>query len=274
MKLKIITFCLLFVTIFVSCKKEDLSKGLNTGNSNVPILSKVLVDNQSSYEYVYNDSNMISEVKSKFDFTINHYNNKGQLVTAEYYGNDNILSSNTEVSATALSSTTLVTSENGTKSGVITYEYNDNGQLTKTTYSLPSTTSSEYSGFTYDSNNRISRQTMYWANIETGYIDYSYDMKGNLIKEMLYNTPSTGVEELITTSSYNFDNENNPYKSSSKLLVPGINTNPNNIIKETYTIHLTPDQGSDDVQVIETSYQYNGLGYPVSKNGNVSYVYE
>ena len=274
MKLKIITFCLLFVTIFVSCKKEDLSKGLNTGNSNVPILSKVLVDNQSSYEYVYNDSNMISEVKSKFDFTINHYNNKGQLVTAEYYGNDNILSSNAEVSATALSSTTLVTSENGTKSGVITYEYNDNGQLTKTTYSLPSTTSSEYSGFTYDSNNRISRQTMYWANIETGYIDYSYDVKGNLIKEMLYNTPSTGVEELITTTSYNFDNENNPYKSSSKLLVPGINTNPNNIIKETYTIHFTPDQGSDDVQVIETSYQYNGLGYPVSKNGNVSYVYE
>jgi hypothetical protein len=274
MKLKIITFCLLFVTIFVSCKKEDLSKGLNTGNSNVPILSKVLVDNQSSYEYVYNDSNMISEVKSKFDFTINHYNNKGQLVTAEYYGNDNILSSNAEVSANALSSTTLVTSENGTKSGVITYEYNDNGQLTKTTYSLPSTTSSEYSGFTYDSNNRISRQTMYWANIETGYIDYSYDVKGNLIKEMLYNTPSTGVEELITTTSYNFDNENNPYKSSSKLLVPGINTNPNNIIKETYTIHFTPDQGSDDVQVIETSYQYNGLGYPVSKNGNVSYVYE
>ena len=274
MELKIITFCLLFVTIFVSCKKEDLSKGLNTGNSNFPILSKVLVDNQSSYEYVYNDSNMISEVKSKFDFTINHYNNKGQLVTAEYYGNDNILSSNAEVSATALNSTTLVTSENGTKSGVITYEYNDNGKLTKTTYSLPSTTSSEYSGFTYDSNNRISRQTMYWANIETGYIDYSYDMKGNLIKEMLYNTPSTGVEELITTSSYNFDNENNPYKSSSKLLVPGINTNLNNIIKETYTIHFTPDQGSDDVQVIETSYQYNGLGYPVSKNGNVSYVYE
>ena len=274
MELKIITFCLLFVTIFVSCKKEDLSKGLNTGNSNVPILSKVLVDNQSSYEYVYNDSNMISEVKSKFDFTINHYNNKGQLVTAEYYGNDNILSSNAEVSANALSSTTLVTSENGTKSGVITYEYNDNGQLTKTTYSLPSTTSSEYSGFTYDSNNRISRQTMYWANIETGYIDYSYDVKGNLIKEMLYNTPSTGVEELITTTSYNFDNENNPYKSSSKLLVPGINTNLNNIIKETYTIHFTPDQGSDDVQVIETSYQYNGLGYPVSKNGNVLYVYE
>jgi hypothetical protein len=115
---------------------------------------------------------------------------------------------------------------------------------------------------------------MYWENTATGYIEYSYDGKGNLIKEMLYNLPATGVAELITTTQYAFDNQPNPYRSSSRLMTPGISTNQNNIIKETYTIHLTAVQGPDNVQITETSYEYNGIGYPVTKNGNVSYVYE
>ena len=51
MKLKITFSCLLFVTIFLSCKKEDLSNCLNSGknpNGSLPLLSKVLIDNQSA----------------------------------------------------------------------------------------------------------------------------------------------------------------------------------------------------------------------------------
>jgi hypothetical protein len=260
--------------LLLSCKKEDLSNGLNPGNTVAPVLSKILVNNQSTYEYIYNDSNLISEEKSTFDFKLNHYNNIGQLVSTEYYGNDDIFSSDAQVSATAVNSVALITLVTGKKGGTITYEYNANSQLIKTTYALPSSASSEYSEFNYDANNRISRQTMYWVNATTGYIDYSYDGKGNLIKEMLYNLPTSGVAELITTTSYNFDNQQNPYKQFRRLMIPGINTNQNNIIKETYTIHLTPDQGSDKVQITETSYEYNAMGYPVSSNGNISYVYQ
>jgi hypothetical protein len=273
MRIKIITFCLLLVTISFSCKKEEISTVGNNGTTGIPLLSKVLVDNKSTYEYVYNDSNLISEEKSKFDYTVHGYNTKGQLVTTEYYGNDAVLSSDPQVYQTAMSSTTWVTPESGTKGGTITYDYNDKGQIIKSTCSRPPLTCSEYSAFTYDSNNRIGRQTMYWDGTATGYIDYSYDTNGNLIKEMLYNLSSAGVAELITTTEYDFDSEKNPYLATSRLMIPGINTNTNNIIKETYTIHLSTGQGSDNVQVTETSYKYNKMGYPVTKNGNISFIY-
>lgn len=277
MKFKIIIFCLLFTGIFFSCKKEELSNVSNSGtsgNSYVALLSKVLIDNQSAYEYSYNDSSLITQEKSKCHFIVHHYNRKGQLATTQFYGNDDILSSDLQVSQNALNSNVLVTPENGKKGGLITYEYDDNAKLIKTSYSMPLSTVSEYSEFSYDNNNRISRQTMYWDKTATGYIDYTYDAKGNLIKEILYNLPSSGIAELITNTQYAFDSEPNPYKSTSRLMIPGSSINQNNIIKETYTIHLSAGQGADKVQITETLYEYNAMGYPVKKNGNVSYIYK
>jgi hypothetical protein len=277
MRLKIISFCLLFVTISFSCKKEDLSNGLNTGNkstTSLPMLSQVLIDNQSAYEYVYNDSSQLTAEKSKFNFNLNHYNALGQLVSIDYYGNDAVLSSDAQVVQAAMSSTAWVTSATGVKGGTLSYIYNDKGQLIKTSYSRPVTTSTEYSEFSYDASGRINKQTMYWAEAATGYIDYSYDNKGNLVKEMLYNLPSAGVAELITTTQYEFDSKLNPYKLLSKLLIPGVSTNPNNIIKETYTIQINPNQGSNKVQITQDSYTYNALGYPETVNGNTTYIYK
>jgi hypothetical protein len=260
--------------IFFSCKKEDLSDTGKPAITGTPLLSKILTDNQSTNEYIYNDLNLIADEKGKYDFTRNHYDGKGQLLSTEYYGNEDILSSDAQVYQSALNSKVWVTPENGVKGGRMIYDYNDKGQLIKTTYSRPLSTSIEYSVFSYDASNRINKQTMYWDGTTTGYIDYSYDAKGNLIKEMLYNLPSAGAAEQITTIQYNFDTQQNPYKSSVKSLIPGVYTNPNNIIKETYTIHLVADLGSDKVQITESSYTYNGFGYPVTKNGNVSYIYK
>ena len=277
MRLKIISFCLLFVTIFFSCKKEDLSNGLNSGNkptASLPMLSQVLIDNQSAYEYMYNDSSQLTTEKSKFKFNLNSYNALGQLVSTDYYGNDAVLSSDAQVVQAAMSSTAWVNSTTGVKGGTLSYVYNDKGQLIKTSYSRPVTTSTEYSEFTYDANGKINKQTMYWADAATGYIDYSYDNKGNMVKEMLYNLTSAGVAELITTTQYEFDSKLNPYKLSSKLLIPGISTNQNNIIKETYTIQINPDQGPNKVQITQDAYTYNALGYPVTENGNTAYIYK
>jgi len=270
MKLKIISFCLLFVVIFISCKKEP---PLNVENSGALLLSKVLIDNQPYNEYSYNSANLIIEEKSNFDFKMHHYNARNQVVSTDYYGNNDILNSDPNVFQTALSRDVMVTPDNGSKEGTFNYEYNDNEQLIKSTYSRTSFVNSEYSEFSYDVNNRISTQTLYWNNKETGYIDYTFDGKGNLIKENLYNLSATGVAELSTTTQYEFDNKQNPYQSFSKLMTPGINTNKNNIIKETYTIHLTANLGGDNVQVTQTSYTYNSKGYPITKNGNVEYVY-
>ena len=277
MKLKITFFCLLFVTIFFSCKKEDLSNGLNSGKNpdgSLPLLSKILIDNQSAYEYAYNDSGQLTSEKSKFNFNLNHYSAIGQLVSTDYYGNDAVLSSDAQVFQAAINSADWVTSANGVNGGSLSFDYNNNGQLIKTTYYRPLVTSSEYSAFSYDASNRINRQTMYWDDIATGYIDYSYDGKGNMIKEALYSLPLTGAAELITTTLYEFDSKWNPFKSVNKLLIPGVDTNPNNIIKETYTIHLAQGQGADKAQVIQNKYVYNTSGYPITKNDNTTYVYK
>lgn len=277
MRLKITFFCLVFATIFFSCKKEDLSNGLSTGKNpaaSVPVLSKVLIDNQSAYEYVYNDSSLLTTEKSKFNFNINHFNAQGQLTSTDYYGNDAVLSCDAQVFQAAIACTEWVTSATAIKGGTLSYVYNDHGQLIKTSYSRPTSTISEYSQFTYDAGGKITRQSMYWADVATGYIDYSYDSKGNLVKEMLYNLPASGVAELITTTQYEFDSKLNPYKLYSKSLIPGITTNQNNIIKITYTIKIDPAQGSDKVQVTQDNFTYNAQGYPVTKNANTTYIYK
>ena len=57
-------------------------------------------------------------------------------------------------------------------------------------------------------------------------------------------------------------------------MIPGIYTNVNNIINETYTINSNTVPASNKIQVTGNSYAYNTNGYPVSKNGNVSYIYK
>jgi hypothetical protein len=273
MKLKIISFCLVLVSIFVSCKKEPLDTAAAPG-SDLFLLSKITTDNQSSDEYVYNSVNLISEEKSKYDYAVHRYNAGNQLVSTDFYGNDDILSSNLQVFTTAINRTEWVTPLNGVKGGTLSYEYNGNGQLVKTIYTRPSSASSEYSLFSYDINNRINKQRMYWESTETGYIEYSYDAKGNLITESLYNISSPGVTELITTTQYTYDNQQNPFKSFKQLMLPGINTNVNNISKETHTLNSKNDLAPDKIQITENTYQYNAKGFPVSKNGNVKYIYK
>ena len=65
----------------------------------------------------------------------------------------------------------------------------------------------------------------------------------------------------------------NPFRAFKDLHTPGVNTNTNNITKETYTIHFEVDAFIEKVQVTETSYSYNRRGYPVRVNGDTEYIY-
>jgi len=57
-------------------------------------------------------------------------------------------------------------------------------------------------------------------------------------------------------------------------MIPCINTNQNNITKETYTIHFEVDPWTEKVQITENSYDYNDKGYPSRVNRTVEYVYK
>jgi hypothetical protein len=270
MAMKKTVFMLLSAFILCSCEKEN---GLVIENTDIPLISKVLIDGVSYYEYTYNDANLLIEEKSKLNYTKHNYNDNNLLSSSEFYMDPGMFSSIFSVVEAAMNRKEWVNPDNTAKNLTQKFEYDGTGQLTRKIYARPSVTSSEYCEFTFD-NDRISRQTMFWQDERTFYIDYSYDQKGNLIKESKYYLPHTGIPELWTTTEYEYDGMHNPYQAFKRLMSPGKFTNPNNIIKETYTIHFEVDQWIQKVQVISNTYEYNDKGYPVKVNGNAEYVYK
>jgi len=268
MKKTLVIFILSLVVF--SCEKD---KQLIIENTGIPLISNVLVDGEVYYEYSYNDANLISEEKSKFYYTRHIYNDKNQLILSDHYVDPGIFSSSMQVLEATLSREEWVNPENTEKSLTTTFEYDGNEQLTRKTFIRPLVSNSEFFEFNCV-NGRISRMTMYWKNELSGYIDYQYDEKGNLIKEIKYLVLSAGIPELRTTTEYEYDNMKNPYQSFKRLMTPGKYTNQNNITKETYTIHFEVDPWSENIHVGESSYEYNEQGYPVKVNGNVTYVYK
>ncbi len=270
MKIKIISIFLLGAAIIFSCKKED---PFTNGNTESLFLRQIITDKTPTSEYTYSSAKFISEEKGKFAYTVNHYNDNDQLVSTEYYVNFAVLSKDQQVSEAAINQKSWVALTKSNLSGIITYAYNDKGQLIKTLYT-PTTGNPQSSEFSYDENDRIGRQNLLWENSQLGYIEYTYDVDGNLTEENLYSISASGSEELSITTVYEFDGKQNPFKLISRLMIPGINTNINNVIKETQTIHLTAAQGGDFTEVTQNSYKYNTNGYPIGKNGNVEYLYQ
>lgn len=268
--MKNVTLSFLFLLILSSCEKDKL---LIVENSEIPLLSKVLIGGEPYMEYSYNDANLVTEEKCKFHYTKHNYSDNNLLSSSEFYTDPAMFSSSSSVIEAAMKRKEWVNPDNTAKSLTQSFEYNENGQFARKIYTRPSVSESEYSEFTIE-NDRISRQTMYWKNAVSGYIDYIYDEKGNLQKETKFLILSDGKDELMTTTEYVYDNMRNPYIAFKRLMTQGKYTNPNNIIKTIYTLHFEVDAWIEKTQVTENKYQYNRLGYPVKVNDEVVYVYK
>lgn len=254
----------LILSIFLfSCDKYD-SEILN-GTDSV-LIRQVFFDSELVYEYTYNGANQIVEEKSKWHYTKHNYN-ENKLISSDYYVDPGMFSSSSYMLDSAMNRKEWVNPSNTEKNSTMTYYYDDNNKLIKSSNYLG------YSVYSYDSNNRISRRTFYHDQKESGYIDFLYDEKGNVIKRNHYYILDSGESELQTTTEYEFDNKHNPYKAFSSLMTPGLYTNINNITKEVYTLHFEVDQTIQKVQVTENVYDYNEKGYPIRKNGTVEYRY-
>jgi len=163
--------CLLLIGFLSACEKEDSGLLNNTG-----LLYQVKFDNMLYYEYTYNDSNQIVEEKSKLHYTKHNYQN-GKLISSDYYIDPGMYSSSWSVVDSAMNRKEWVNPTNTEKNSTKTYSYNNIGEIIK---------SENYLGiceYSYDDKNRINRQSFYRDNEQTGYIDYTYDDYGNLIKE-------------------------------------------------------------------------------------------
>ncbi len=226
--MKKIALIITFSLALFSCEKE---KQLIVENTDIPLLSKVLTGGVMNMEYSYNGANLVTEEKSKFTYTRHSYNDDNLLSSSDFYLDPAMFSSDWSVVEASMNRKEWVNPDNTARSLTKGFEYDSNEKLTRITYSRPSVNNSEYSQYTLE-NDRISRQTMYWQNAISFYIDYIYDEKGNLIKESKYYVPSTGIAELWTTTEYEFDNMHNPFQAFKRLMDPGKFTNQNNITKK------------------------------------------
>lgn len=263
MKKRVKIFCLILIAFISACDKED---SIVIQSDNTGLIYQVKFDSELFYEYTYNNLNQVVEEKSKWHYTRHNYQ-YGQLISSDYYIDPGIYSSCSYRADSSFNRKEWVNPSNTEKNSTKTYSYDDKGNLLKSSDHLNIT---EYN---YDDKNRIIRQTFYHDNKQTGYIDFTYDGNDNLIKRLHYWILASGESELQTTTVYEFDSNLNPYKAFSSLLIPGRNTNTNNITKETYTIHFDVDQFTNNVQITENYYQYNSQRFPVTKNDSETYIY-
>ena len=117
---------MLTVMMILSCEKEPRLIIENTG---VSLLNGIKMDNQSYYEYVYNEANLIVEEKGIYDLTIHHYNTNNQLVSTDYYVNYNLLSSDPSTTAAAINQKVLLSPSDQNKACTINFEYSSAEQL-------------------------------------------------------------------------------------------------------------------------------------------------
>lgn len=264
---------ILFLVAFLSsCEKN---KPIIIENIDIPLIIKVLSNGESLVEYSYNNANLLTAEKNKFYYNKHSYNDKNLLIKTDLYYDKGLFSSDPNILAASLNRKEWVNPNNTEKGGVVTFEYNADGNLIRTNYYRIPETKSEFSKFEYDKSGRIAKQSLYWDNQLSYYIDYLYNENGNLIKEIKYHISSTGLAELWTTNEYEFDSLQNPYRAFKRLMTPGIYTNKNNILKETYTLHFeVNDPLIEKVKITLNSYEYFENGYPSLVNGTIQYLYK
>jgi hypothetical protein len=265
--IKSIPCSILLTSIFIACSHEtETQPGIE--NECVPLLVKEIYSDDLYWEYTYNEANLLREMKTRFCYSSYVYNDENQLISYDCYEDSRIYSSVWVVAESALHRTDWVTPQNTPLSAKGFYTY-DHGKLQKIAVHRGQCLS--ISGFTYDNCGRITRQTFLNGDDPTGYFEYEYDDAGNVVLKKNFSI-SGGETILATTVAYEYDDKSNPFKAFSRLLLPGIYTNENNVVRETLTLYFDAP-GVDSVQVTESTYEYNEHGYPVKKDNMIRYEY-
>jgi hypothetical protein len=119
-------------------------------------------------------------------------------------------------------------------------------------------------------NGLVSRISRYNPQDELTEINiYSYDGKGNMVRDEYYTLGSGTEPTLMSIQEYTFDEQTNPYRIFSAEGIPGKFTNHNNILKNTYTDSYSEEEYA---YTSEYTYEYNDSGYPVKIN-NLDLLY-
>ena len=264
--------CLLIIfTMLCSCTKDVYLPSPNS------FVKKIVSGGYVVGQYSYNQDNLISEVNSTSFYRKYYYDENSKLIKEEIAISPNSLSS----IAPNGSNHEFV---DPTKNGIwmySTYEYSKNGNLDRQLNYVQENGEFVFRSmrtFEYDNNNMISRILLYNSDSTvTQYFTYQHDSRGNVTQEdyftYLFIPAGTGPKLLITTT-YEYDSYYNPYVVFKQSGNPGINSNPNNIIK-TSTHNFEPSPGFTEFSESVTAYEYNYLtGYPVKVIDGEEFIYD
>ena len=259
-----------FFAMLNGCTKERF---IPTQNA---FLKKIKNGEHIIAQYSYNHYNLINEENSILFYRKFHYDNNNKLIKEEVAISPNSYSSSIPISMTY----EFVDPDKTGISMYTMYEYNDNGNLSKQLNYVPSKGQDELRSirtFEYDLNNRISKVLLHDGNaVVTQFSTYIYDTNGNVTEENSYSylfIPAGTEPTHLSKGTFEYDSYSNPYSLFKQTGRPGINSNPNNIIK-TKTYNLAPPPGIAGFYESETTYQYNyETGYPVKVINGEEYIY-
>ena len=224
-------------------------------------------------KYVYDKANRIIETQDLDYYNRFYYDVKGALIKKEGAIHPNLYSS-----FYSRENTDLMTAANTTITNYTLYEYNAAGLLIATkNFQLQNNRSVYTSRQSFEYNkDKITEVNLYDAtNKLTQSTTYTYDHSGNVAQEDYYSYQEFGTgatAQLLHRKIYQYDTKNNPYQIYNVLGIPGLYTNPNNIIKvNTTSFANTPGVPENDLT--ETLYKYNQAHFPVQVDGTYEYIY-
>jgi len=99
--MKLIPFYISLITclLLLSCEKDRQSIVENT---DILLMSKVIIGSETYMEYTYNEANLLTEEKSKFHYTKHNYNYNNQLISSDCYWDISMASSDSWVIEAAM----------------------------------------------------------------------------------------------------------------------------------------------------------------------------
>jgi len=263
---RIFLFALVLILFFNACDKEgDLVYEDFQGNT----LIRQIGETEDEMQVItYYNTGYIFEHLQRFSYRKFIYNQKNQLIKIE------IALSFNPLSCAIVPGASFTDGDDPRKAKIgryLEFEYSNEGKLKRRNFYFinddnPQLTN--YEEYEYNNDYIVKINVFNPQDQLTHYSTYSYDSNGN-VSEVEFHYMQDGDAKLQTRVLYEYDDKNNPFKVFAVEGTPGVNTNKNNITKQTTMYYYGEEEQSDTV---EYTYEYNDLGYPVKAN-NVEYTY-
>lgn len=238
---------LIFISGMVSCKKEDVPA--NTSNPLLRIVSKTGTDSIIS-EFSFDGAGRLAQDKTFYiDASgtdvqtlsiVRDASGKATRVVDAYAGSSN---------STAVRD--YIYNGNKVRHGLYSFDFLGIAVRDSIAYSYAARVSKVVHYYTLDGSDPAI----------ASFSEYTWDGKGNMIKELVYSTENLGDPQLVATVTYTYDTNVNPYYANDDALVEydlAQYISPNNVTR----IGVDAVDPSESFEIV-TTYEYGADKRPV-----------